>query len=154
MAKDPAWCQGPDLITEGIAFDAGVHLSCDYITTEMHCQDPGGFELHDPTAKKVAREPLVALGPHHEWSADGHDKLASIGFPIWGVCDKWSGKWLGLWVVLNNRLKTAIAHLYLSTIESIGGMPLQMSTDCGSETIQVFGLANALQYVLVFYTIN
>jgi hypothetical protein len=26
-------------------------------------------------------------------------------------------------------------------------MPLQMTTDCGSETTQVFGLPNALQYV-------
>lgn len=153
MAKDPGRRQGPDLIKEGIAFDRGIHLSRDYITAEMRRQDPGGFELRDPTAKKIVREPLVALGPHHEWSADGHDKLTSIGFPVWGVRDKWSGKWLGLWVVPNNRLKSSIAYLYLSTVESMGGMPLQMTTDCGSETTQVFGLANALRYALIFHPI-
>ena len=153
MAKDPGRHQGPDLIKEGIAFDRGIHLSLDYVTAEMCRQDPGGFELRDPTAKKIVCEPLVALGPHHEWSADGHDKLASIGFPVWGVRDKWSGKWLGLWVVPNNRLKSSIAYLYLSTVESMGGMPLQMTTDCGSETTQVFGLANALQYAVVFHPI-
>ncbi|EGO29471.1 hypothetical protein SERLADRAFT_365490 [Serpula lacrymans var. lacrymans S7.9] len=116
MSKDPARCQGPDLIKEGIAFDCGIHLSRDFITS-----------------------------PHHEWSRDGHDKLTNIGFPTWGVRDKWSGKWLGLSVVPNNRLKDAIAYFYLSTIESVGGMPLQMTTDCGSETTQVFGLANALR---------
>jgi len=145
MAKDPARRQGPDLIKEGIAFDQGIHLSRDFVTSEMRHHDPGGFKLREPTAKKITREPLVALGPHHEWSGDGHDKLTSIGFPIWGVRDKWSGKWLGLWVVPNNRLKSAVAYLYLSTIESIGGMPLQMTTDCGSETTQVFVLTNALR---------
>ncbi|KAI6148841.1 hypothetical protein BKA82DRAFT_133208 [Pisolithus tinctorius] len=38
----------------------------------------------------------------------------------------------------------SIAYLYLCTVENDGVMPLQMTTDCGSETTQVFGLANAL----------
>ena len=149
MSKDPARRQGPDLIKEGIAFDQGVHISRDFVTAEMRQHDPAGFEIRDPTAKKISRQPLVALGPHHEWSGDGHDKLSRIGFPIWGIRDKWSGKWLGLWVVPNNRLKTAIAYLYLTTIESVGGMPLQTTTDCGSKTTQVFGLGNALRYVIL-----
>ena len=94
---------------------------------------------------------LPSLGPHHEWSGDGHDKLAGIRFPIWGVRDKWSSKWLGLWVVPNNRLKKAVALLFLQLIKEQGGMPLQMSTDFGSETTEVFGLANALRYVLVLH---
>ncbi|KAI6148842.1 hypothetical protein BKA82DRAFT_133044, partial [Pisolithus tinctorius] len=81
MGKDPAQHHSTDSIKESITFDSGVHLSCDYVTTEMHHQDPSGFELCDPTAKKIVCEPLVAL--------DGHDKLVSIGFLIWGVCDKW-----------------------------------------------------------------
>ena len=76
------------------------------------------FFLRAPTAKKTHRSPLVALGPHHEWSADGHDKLTSIGFPTW---DKWAGKWLGLWIVPNNRLQLAVAYLYLSLIFLLGG---------------------------------
>jgi hypothetical protein len=64
------------------------------------------------------------LGPHHEWSGDGHDKLAQIGFPIWGIRDKWSGKWLGLWVVPNNRLKLVIAYLYLRLIIELEGNEL------------------------------
>ncbi|KAI6167786.1 hypothetical protein EDD17DRAFT_1773327 [Pisolithus thermaeus] len=123
MAKDPAQHQGPDLIKDRIAFEHGVHLGRDFVTNEMCCHDPG---------------------LHHEWSGDGHDKLTSIGFPIWGVCDKWSGKWLGLWVIPNNHVKNAIAYLYLHTIAEVGGMPLQMTTDCGSETTKVFGLGLAL----------
>lgn len=83
--------------------------------------DPDGFAAREPTAKKVHRDVLISLGPHHEWSGDGHDKLAAIGFPIWGVRDKWSGRWLGLWVIPNNRLKESIAFLYLSLVAEYGG---------------------------------
>jgi len=88
----------------------------------MHVQDPDGFRIRESSAgKKVFRVALVSIGPHHEWSADGHDKLSKLGFPIWGVRDKWSGKWLGLWVVPNNRLKVAIGYLYLSLVKKLGG---------------------------------
>ncbi|KAF8425816.1 hypothetical protein L210DRAFT_3421016 [Boletus edulis BED1] len=131
-AKDPARHQGPDLIKEGVAFDRGVRISRGFVTAEMRQHGPAGFKIRDPTAKKIPRRPLVALGPHHEWSGGGHGKLSSVGFPIWGIRDKRSGKWLGLWAVPNNRLKTAIAYLYLSTTEGVGGMPLQTTTGCGS----------------------
>ncbi|SRR6266481_2086425 len=94
----------------------------DYVEMEMRLQDPEGFALRDPTAKKKHHVPLVVLGPHYEWSGDGHDKLSAIGYPIWGIRDVWSGKWLGLWVLPNNRLKLAIAYLYLSLVEELGGM--------------------------------
>ncbi|KIK79428.1 hypothetical protein PAXRUDRAFT_161324, partial [Paxillus rubicundulus Ve08.2h10] len=87
----------------------------------------------------------VSLGPHHEWSGDGHDKLTAIGFPIWAVRDVFSGKWLGMWVLPNNRCGASITYLYLSLVSCYGGMPLQTTTDCRSETTQVYGFANALR---------
>ena len=57
--------------------------------------------------------PLVALGRHHHWSGDGHDKLVKIGFPVWGIQDMWTGKWL----------KVIIAYLYLSLVAELGGNP-------------------------------
>ena len=139
----------------------------DFITQEMRAQDPDGFSLREPTAKKKSRGTLVALGPHHEWSTDGHDKLAKLGFGIWAIRDKWGGKWLCIWVVPNNRLKRAIAYLYLSLVRDLKGvlhmflisqqdvdplylmigMPIQSTTDCGSETTLTYALANALRYV-------
>jgi hypothetical protein len=96
----------------------------------MRAQDPEGFSIHDPTAKKVHRVPLVVLGPHYGWSGDGHDKLTAIGFPIWVLHDVWSGKWLGLWVIPNNHLGEAIAFLYLSLIEDLGGTHLFFCLRC------------------------
>ena len=91
----------------------------------MRLQDAEGFSLREPSAKKVHRGVLYSLGPHHEWSADGHDKLTSIGWPIWGVRDKWSGKWLCLRVVPNNRLHRAIAYLYLKLVAKLEGKQTQ-----------------------------
>jgi hypothetical protein len=36
----------------------------------------------------------------------------------------------------------------------IPGMPLQMTTDCGSETVAVYGFANALRYILNPHVLN
>ena len=139
------------------------------VRNEMQLQDSEGFSVREPSAKKVRRGVLISLGPHHEWSGDGHDKLSKIGFPIWGVRDKWSGKWLGLWVIPNNRLMLAIAYLYLSLVAELGGkscrgfircivllmcqvgMPMQSTTDCGSETTLIYGMACSLRYVVMIH---
>ena len=103
------------------------------------------------------------------WAGDGHDKLYSIGFPIWAVVDDAMSKWLGAWVVLSNRMGNIIGYLFLTLVEKYSGMfssfdtssgyiqtyylmlgiPLEFSTDCSSETTQLFGLVSALWYVHV-----
>lgn len=87
----------------------------------MRALDPEGFDRPQPHKKKIHRTPLTALGPNHEWSGDGHDKLTAIGFPIYGIRDKWSGLWIGLWVLPNNRLKRAVAYCYLQVVHEMGG---------------------------------
>jgi hypothetical protein len=91
------------------------HSNC--VEHEMRLHDPDRFEFCEPSSKKVQCQPLVVVGFHEEWSGDGHDKLIRIGFPVYGIRDKWSGKWLGLWVMPNNRLNTTVAYLYLTLLE-------------------------------------
>lgn len=93
----------------------------DFVKDEMKLHQPEGFESREPTAKKIPCGHLHALGPHDCWSMDGHDKLSERGLPIYGIRDKWSGKWLGLWVVPNNRLGSVVAYLYLSLVHEYGG---------------------------------
>jgi hypothetical protein len=78
--------------------------------------DPHGFIRRAPGQKTIKRGQLCHMGPHHEWSADGHDKLKKIGFHIWGMRDCYSGYWLGAFVVPNNRHAETIAYLYLSVV--------------------------------------
>lgn len=134
----------------------------------MCMQDPEGFQHCEPGACKIIRGILHSLGPNHKWSADGHDKLVSLEFAIWRICDKWSGKWLSLWVVPNNHYKDSIAYLYLKLVVELGGrsssdyyclllylypslflagIPIQSTTNCGSETTLLYGFASAFQSV-------
>ncbi|KAG0708133.1 hypothetical protein DFH29DRAFT_979469 [Suillus ampliporus] len=140
LADDPSGHCGLRVVKELIANKTGVMLLRKYIRDQMMLQEPEGFAAREPTSKKLSWRPSVVLGPHHKWSGDGHDKLTQIGFLIWGICNVWSGKWLGIWVLPNNCLKNAVAYLYLSLC-----MPIQTTTDCGSETTEIYGFANALQ---------
>jgi hypothetical protein len=131
----------------------------------MHIFAPEGFSKRKPEAKKTHCVQLTSTGPNEEWCGDGHDKLNKIGIEIYGIRDKASGYWLGLWPVPNNRIKEVVAYLYLLLIEErngktqlniamlypnsqlILGIPIKSTTDCGSETTLQFGFAHALQYV-------
>ena len=163
LDSDPSRGRGLDNIRHRIAFNHGIHLTRDFISDIMHIQDEDGFLLREPTAKKILRVRKNPIGIHKRWSGDGHDKLNSIGFPIWAVVDEATSKWLGGWVVPSNRLGTIIGYLYLCLVEKFGGkfayyswmlltytcvgMPLQFTTDCGSETTQMYGYQNALRSV-------
>ncbi|KAH6885542.1 hypothetical protein BKA70DRAFT_1337741 [Coprinopsis sp. MPI-PUGE-AT-0042] len=144
MSADPAGRMGPATIRQNIRQDTHQHLTFKCVTSEMRDAHPEGFAARDPTAKKMTRTPLFSAGPHAEWSMDGHDKFKDVGFAIWGLRDKWSRKWLGLWVVPCNRTLEIVAYCYLTAILEARGRPTQGTTDCGSETTLIYGLANAL----------
>jgi len=110
MEMDPSKRAGPRTVRERIKLKTGIYLKRDYISTVMHNVDPGGFRLRQPTSRVIRRSALTSRGPHDEWSADGHDKLVKYGIGIWGIRDKFSGKWLGLWVLPNNRLGRTVAY--------------------------------------------
>ncbi|KZT50872.1 hypothetical protein CALCODRAFT_423369, partial [Calocera cornea HHB12733] len=74
-----------------------------------------------------------SLGPSEEWSGDGHDKLARMELPIWGLRDKASRRLLGLWVVPNSRLQSVPAALFLQVVRKEGGIPIRVTLDQGTE---------------------
>jgi hypothetical protein len=121
MDQDPSRGRGLDNIRARIAFGHGIHLTRDFISDVMHTQDEEGFHLREPTAKKIPRSRKNPIGIHERWSGDGHDKLNSIGFPIWAVVDEATSKWLGGWVLPSNRLGIIIGYVYLCLVEHYGG---------------------------------
>jgi hypothetical protein len=96
----------------------------------MRAHFPLGFDQRFPGRNKqsMIRRPLTAIGPFHEISCDGHEKLSKqalqmgdIGLPIYGYKDKWSDVILKVTVVPNCRSPGAIGHLYLDFVEETGG---------------------------------
>ena len=169
MDNDPSRRQGIRTIQAKIAFETEQHLTRDFVSETMHIHDDLGFTFRDPSSKKIFRVKKVPIGIHERWAGDGHDKLYRIGFPVWADVDDATAKWLGAWIVPSNRMGHIVAYLYLCLVElfggefvlsfsrqiitgSVAGIPLQFTTDCGSETTQLYGLANALRSVL--FSIN
>ena len=125
MDLDPAWHQGPRLICHKLAGRTGDHLSHKFVMNTMQAHDSDGFDKWDPTSKKIHHELKVPIGINERWSADGHDKLYGIGFPVWAIVDDATGQWLDAWVVPSNRMGGVILYLFLCAVESVGGMSSQ-----------------------------
>lgn len=121
LNRDHAGYRGVQNIQAKITFNCGVTLSRDFVTDVMHTHAPEGFAMRDPTSKRVLRVVKANFGIHERWSGDGHDKLYSIGFPIWAVVDDATSKWLGAWVVPSNRLGAIVGYLCLLLIEKFQG---------------------------------
>lgn len=92
----------------------------------MKVLDPEGVVLRDPTARRIERRPLTSAGPNEVWCCDGHDKLVKYGISIWGLRDKYSRKWLGVWCMPEtaNRRSAVVAYLWLSVVHECGGKRL------------------------------
>ncbi|KAF6750120.1 hypothetical protein DFP72DRAFT_818007, partial [Ephemerocybe angulata] len=91
---------------------------------------PEGAEKRGPGYKhtQIYHVLLMAYGPFHEVSADGHEKLnaqalcmGDINLPIYTYHDKWSGYLLKISVLPNTRTAAAIGHLYLDLVSEYGG---------------------------------
>jgi len=105
----------------------------------MHEHYPSGFDLRFPgkTKKPIRRVPLFSLGPFHEVSADGHEKIGQqalmmgdIGLPIYAYKDKWSDTLCFMKLVRDARKPGPIGHVYLDFVTEIGGQytPLYVQT--------------------------
>ena len=98
----------------------------------MHDIDPQGigFAQQYPGAKKrnLVRGSLSAIGPFHEISVDGHEKLSAqvlqmgdVGLLICGYKDKWADNITKLSLIPDCRTAGALGHLYLNFVEENGG---------------------------------
>ncbi|KAJ7021740.1 hypothetical protein C8F04DRAFT_972311 [Mycena alexandri] len=163
--KDPAKRAGVRTIRATVAFEDGViltrqvietvnfaptmifNLACRQIVWEiMQDHDGDSFALREPTAKKVFRVAKFPIGINQRWAMDGHDKLYKIGFPVYAIVDDATGKILKASVVPSNRFGEIVCYRFLCLVEELGGMPIQTTTDCGSETTLLFGVVNTLRH--------
>ena len=71
----------------------------------------------------------------------GYDKLKPYGFPIHGAVCGYSRRIMWLEVVKSNNDPRVPGKLYLECVKEVGGCPMLVSSDCGSEN----GIAAAMQ---------
>ncbi|KAA1135361.1 hypothetical protein PGTUg99_017182 [Puccinia graminis f. sp. tritici] len=106
--------------------------------------DPDGMALRLRQACK--RRIYRTLGPNHIWACDGHDKLKPFGITIYGFIDAWSRKILGMFVHVTNNDPRHIACYFLHLASKAGGLPLKLTSDYGTETIDMAKLQMRLSH--------
>ena len=89
----------------------------------------------------IKRRQYLNSGPNFAWHIDGYDKLKPWGFPIHGVIDGYSRKILWLKVTRTNNSPDMVGSFYLQAIRKLGGCPVELITDLGTEN----GLAASIQ---------
>lgn len=118
----------------------------DLVSEFMHQVRPTDFDVRARRSLPLPRSTLNFLGPNHQWSADGHDKLTQIGFPIYAFRDAWSGYVLGARIMPSNRKMIHVLDFYLDLVQQYGGCPLTVTTDHGSEVNEMYSAQTALRY--------
>ena len=117
----------------------GLRVPRAVVATILRELDPQSTELRKShrLKRRVYRNP----GPNYAWHIDGYDKLKVWGFPIHGCIDGYSRKIIWLSVLRSNNLPDGPASLYLSSVNSLGGCPVELISDLGTEN----GMAAAMQ---------
>ncbi|KAA1122480.1 hypothetical protein PGTUg99_037676 [Puccinia graminis f. sp. tritici] len=76
-------------------------------------------------------------GPNHIWACDGHDKLKPYGICVYGFVDAWSRKILGMFVHTTNNDPRHVGLYFLHLASTTGGLPLKVTSDYGTETVEM-----------------
>ncbi|KAJ7099174.1 hypothetical protein C8R44DRAFT_747860 [Mycena epipterygia] len=130
VEQDITQSNGPRYVKDKLK-DKLILIPRDTICGVMLEHFEAGFNSHYPGKKKttIIRQSLSAIGPYHEVSVDGHEKLAAsalkmgdIGLPIYRHKDKWTADLLNIVTVPDCRTAAAVGHLYLDYLEANGGM--------------------------------
>ncbi|KAJ7842444.1 hypothetical protein B0H14DRAFT_2359573, partial [Mycena olivaceomarginata] len=153
VEKDPTQARGPDFIKDQLRLKM-ILAPRDLIREIMLDKFPDGFDNRFPgrKGKQVTRVPLHALGPYHEVSSDGHEKLAQsalrmggVGFSIYGFKDKFSDFLLFLKIYPDVRSQGAGGHIFLDFVQETGYIPIQLTTDKGSEVGWFYAFMSTLR---------
>lgn len=93
--------------------------------------DPNAVE--DRTRGRLRRRKYSVKGPNYLWHLDGYDKLKPFGFCIHGCIDGFSRRLMWLEVAETNNDPEVVAQYFLDTMKQVGGVPLIVRGDCGTE---------------------
>ncbi len=119
LKLDHANSSGPGIenVKARIAKITLIYLPRDSVLDVIHIFAPDGFAAREPGSHRILRVSKAPIGIHERWAADGHNRLNEIGFPIWATVDDATSKWLGTWVVPNNRVGNIVPYFFLVVVE-------------------------------------
>ena len=124
-------CQGGYRIMWHTLRLQNIQVPRDVVAELMREMDPEGCERRK--SKSFKRRSYFSSGPNYTWHVDGYDKLKPYGFPIHACIDGWSRKIMWLKVTNSNNHPDIIASFFLNCVEELGGCPVKLRTDCGTE---------------------
>ncbi|KAJ7868014.1 hypothetical protein B0H14DRAFT_2346753, partial [Mycena olivaceomarginata] len=143
---------GARKIKEKLAVQS-IHIPRDFIDNIRGILDRDATDMRKPGAKKIHTRGLHSAGPNEEWCVDGHEKiLQALGIAVWGIVDKFSRYELKLWALPDSRTAEVPPALYLRLLREKQGMPLQTTSDKGSETGLLADTQTALRHDPSFMT--
>ena len=105
--------------------------------------DPAGCQ--ERKTHLLKRREYRNPGPNFAWHRDGYDKLKPYGFPIHGCIDGFSQRVIWLKVSRTNNDPAVIAGFYLEAVEELGGCPVILRTDTGTENTVIAAVQSYLR---------
>ena len=117
-------------------------LNSELVEAIQRSIDPSGVE--ERRCRRFVRNEYFADGPNHVWASDGHEKLKPYGIAIYGSIDCWSCKVLGLFAHITNSDPRHVGLWFLQIVEDVGGIPQKVTTDRGTETLDLASLQVSL----------
>ncbi|KAJ7082929.1 hypothetical protein B0H15DRAFT_803055 [Mycena belliarum] len=145
--EDPLGRWGARKIKEKLSIKT-IHIPRSFIADIRGVLDRDASNMRKPGAKKVHTRGLWSAGPNEEWCVDGHEKiLQCMGVGVWGIIDKWGRGERNLWALPSVRTPDIPPALFLREIRARGGMPLQTTSDKGSETGVLAAIQTSLRQI-------
>ncbi|KAF8259295.1 hypothetical protein EI94DRAFT_1707224 [Lactarius quietus] len=135
---------GVETIRKALLMENKIRVPRPIISEYLRQTEPDAVDAR--WYKRFKRRTFIAIGPNEMWSLNQHNKFKhySLFFhvgldPFPGVIH-WCKVW---WTVWNPKV---IAHFYLDTARSIGGIPLITQSDPGTENVNVAYAQTALHH--------
>ena len=130
IINGPGSCGGYRTVWHTLQIE-GWEVPRNIVASLLKEMDPEGVEFRK--ARRLKRRQYNNPGPNYAWHIDGYDKVKPWGFDIHGGIDGFSRKLLWLKVGRSNKSPDNIAYMYLNSIIEVGGCPVELVTDLGTE---------------------
>ncbi|KAJ8314675.1 hypothetical protein KUTeg_006825 [Tegillarca granosa] len=115
--------------------EKGINALKEKVRLLMRVLDPESVELRK--AHRLRRRKYMSKGPNYIWHLDSYDKLRPFGICINGCVDGFSRKIMWLNAYYTNSHPKVKGGYFLETIQSLGGCPIIVRGDKGTENPHV-----------------